>query len=56
MESFLTCRMSGPLYELSGNPCLPWVILHYPIYFCLIPTLTGDTLRAGVSQAWVFSI
>lgn len=26
------------------------------LFLCLIPTLTGDTLRAGVSQLWVFNI
>lgn len=54
--------MSGPLCELPGTPYLPWVILCYlsprptNLFLCLIPTLTGDTLRAGVSQPWVFNI
>lgn len=51
MEFTLTSRMSSSLYELAGTPYLPWVILHCPhLFLCLIPTSTGDTLRAGMSQ------
>lgn len=57
MESSLTGRMSGPLCELPGTPYLIWVILHCPhLFLCLIPTTTGDILRARVLQPWVSSI
>lgn len=57
MESSLTCRTSGLLCEFKEpliNHKSFCTTLH--LLLCLIPTLTEDTLRAGVSQPWMLSI
>lgn len=49
MESSLMGKTSGLLCELPGTPYLLWIILHCPhLFLCLIPTLTGDILRASM--------